>query len=186
MNLPKLKPRDKMLLGIGISFIVIVFIRNYYVDTSKELNKLKDEMAIQETKFPVIRDIVAPGEKDYNEVLKKVEDHVKVRESEVVKREQILPKKAMRHEIRARIVGMAEASEVKIINFDSQTGFEKKDIYEDIPVKMDARCRYESILKFMDKLRALPHKIENIKVTVSKDGIPNLDVRLELVVYVSE
>ncbi|MBI2447067.1 MAG: type 4a pilus biogenesis protein PilO, partial [Candidatus Omnitrophica bacterium] len=122
--------------------------------------------------------------KDYDEILKKVEVNVKTRESEVTKREEILPNKGMRHEVMARIVDMAEASEVKIINFDSQSGFEKKDVYEDIPIKIDARCRYESILKFMDKLRTLPHKIENFKVTISKEGLPNLDMRLELIVYV--
>lgn len=184
MNLPKLKTRDKMLLGAGIAAIAIVAIRNYYVDTSKVLKKLKEDVTIPETRFLVIRDVVAPGEKDYNEILKKVEAHVKARESDVTKREEILPNKTMRHEVMARIVDMAEASDVKIINFDSQSGFEKKDVYEDIPIKLDARCRYESVLKFMDKLRAFPHKIENFKVTISKEGLPNLDMRLELIIYV--
>ena len=74
MNLPKLKTRDKMLLGAGIGLIAIVAIRNYYVDTSKVLKKLKEDVTIPETRFLVIRDVVAPGEKDYNEILKKVED----------------------------------------------------------------------------------------------------------------
>jgi len=179
MTLPALQPKDRRALAwLGVSVVLSLAIYLWPQGSAASVSVASDSVSVQEQRLARMRDLAAtaPGKE---EILKKVNADLEVREKNLIRADSIQQAQAQLITILRRVASLqSPAVDIRGTEFGANELLE--DSYGAVNASVTFGCTIDQLTRFMASIAAQPELIatRDLRVTSANSTDKIINVRL--------